>query len=385
MHQRETETHFQDLSNGRAIAVAHRRTADGGWVATYEDVTERRHAEAQIVFLARHDTLTRLPNRVLLNERIEQAVAQLGRGHGLAVLCIDLDNFKQVNDTLGHPIGDALLVTVSERLNACVREVDTVARLGGDEFAIVQCGIGAPEDAALLARRIVETLSAPYELDGHHVMIGASLGISVAPGDGVTCERLLKNADVALYRAKSDGRGTWRFFEPEMDARLQARRKLELDLRDALAKGQFDLYYQPIYDLQLNRVSGFEALLRWRHPTRGFVSPAEFIPVAEEIGLIVPIGDWVLERACAQASQWPSHVKVAVNVSPAQFKGPGLVQSVSHALAESGLSPQRLELEITESVLLNNSVATLAILHALRDRGIRISMDDFGTGYSSLS
>jgi diguanylate cyclase (GGDEF)-like protein/PAS domain S-box-containing protein len=385
MHQRETETHFQDLSDGRAIAIAHRHTSDGGWVATYEDVTERRHAEAQIVFMARHDTLTRLPNRVLLNERIEQAVTQLGRGSGLAVLCVDLDNFKQVNDTLGHPVGDALLVAVSERLQACVREVDTVARLGGDEFAIVQCGIGAPEDAALLARRVVETLSAPYEIDGHRVMVGASLGISVAPGDGVTCERLLKNADVALYRAKSDGRGTWRFFEPEMDARLQARRKLELDLREALAKNQFDLYYQPICDLELNRVCGFEALLRWRHPTRGFVPPSEFIPVAEEIGLIVQLGDWVLRRACAQASEWPSYVKVAVNVSPAQFKGPGLVQSVSDALSAAGLSPQRLELEITESVLLTNSVATLAILHALRDRGIRISMDDFGTGYSSLS
>jgi diguanylate cyclase (GGDEF)-like protein/PAS domain S-box-containing protein len=385
MNQRETETHFQDLSDGRAIAIAHRHTSDGGWVATYEDVTERRHAEAQIVFMARHDTLTRLPNRVLLNERIEQAVTQLGRGSGLAVLCVDLDNFKQVNDTLGHPVGDALLVAVSERLQACVREVDTVARLGGDEFAIVQCGIGAPEDAALLARRVVETLSAPYEIDGHRVMVGASLGISVAPGDGVTCERLLKNADVALYRAKSDGRGTWRFFEPEMDARLQARRKLELDLREALAKNQFDLYYQPICDLELNRVCGFEALLRWRHPTRGFVPPSEFIPVAEEIGLIVQLGEWVLKRACAQASEWPSYVKVAVNVSPAQFKGPGLVQSVSDALSASGLSPQRLELEITESVLLTNSVATLAILHALRDRGIRISMDDFGTGYSSLS
>ncbi len=385
MHQRETETHFQDLSDGRAIAIAHRHTSDGGWVATYEDVTERRHAEAQIVFMARHDTLTRLPNRVLLNERIEQAVTQLGRGSGLAVLCVDLDNFKQVNDTLGHPVGDALLVAVSERLQACVREVDTVARLGGDEFAIVQCGIGAPEDAALLARRVVETLSAPYEIDEHRVMVGASLGISVAPGDGVTCERLLKNADVALYRAKSDGRGTWRFFEPEMDARLQARRKLELDLREALAKDQFDLYYQPICDLELNRVCGFEALLRWRHPTRGFVPPSEFIPVAEEIGLIVQLGDWVLKHACAQASEWPNHVKVAVNVSPAQFKGSGLVQTVSDALSAAGLSPQRLELEITESVLLTNSVATLAILHALRDRGIRISMDDFGTGYSSLS
>ncbi len=385
-HNNDVQTYFLELSTGRSIAVTHRRTADGGWVATYEDVTERRHAEAQISFMARHDTLTHLPNRALLNERIEQAVAQLGRGHGLAILCVDLDNFKQINDTLGHPIGDALLVAVAERLRSCVREVDTVARLGGDEFAIVQCGIGAPEDAALLARRVVETLSAPYDIEGHCVMVGgASLGISVAPGDGVTCERLLKNADVALYRAKSEGRGTWRFFEPEMDARLQARRKLELDLRDALNKGQFDLYYQPLYDLELNRVCGFEALLRWRHPARGFVPPSEFISVAEEIGLIVPIGNWVLERACTQAAEWPGHVKIAINVSPAQFKGPGLVQSVSDALAKSGLSPQRLELEITESVLLTNSVATLAILYALRDRGIRISMDDFGTGYSSLS
>ena len=383
--QRAQGTQFQELSHGRVVAMAHQPTVDGGWVATYEDVTERRHAEARIVFMARHDALTNLPNRVLFAERIEQALAQMGRGHGFAVLCLDLDHFKQVNDTLGHPVGDQLLCAVAERLQACAREIDTVARLGGDEFAIVQRDVKHAEDAAILARRIVEVVSAPYQLEGQCVTIGVSIGIAVAPADGALCERLLKNADLALYRAKAEQRGVWRFFEAEMDARLQARRRLEVELREALAKDELRLLYQPVYDLERERICGFEALLRWQHPTRGLVSPAEFIPIAEEIGLIVSFGEWVLYQACAEASKWPEHVKLAVNVSPAQFTSDRLVRAVIDALAASGMKASRLELEITESVLLANSGTTFNILHSLRDLGARISMDDFGTGYSSLS
>jgi diguanylate cyclase (GGDEF)-like protein len=378
-------TYFLELSNGRVIASAHRPTSDGGWVVTYEDVTERRHAEEQIVFMARHDALTGLPNRVMFGERVEQAVADASRGAGFAVLLVDVDHFKQINDTLGHPIGDELLRAVADRLQACVREADTVGRLGGDEFVIVQRGVAQPEDAAVLARRVVDIISEPYDLDGHRVTIGVSVGISLAPGDGSSCEKLLKNADVALYRAKADGRGTWRFFEPEMDARLQARLALEIDLRAALRNDEFELYYQPLHRLASRRVCGFEALLRWHHPTRGMVSPAEFIPVAEEIGLIVPLGEWVLRHACIEASGWPADIKLAVNVSPAQFKSGNLAEQVTGALAASGLAPQRLELEITESVLLGNSADTIAMLHQLRKQGVRIAMDDFGTGYSSLS
>jgi diguanylate cyclase (GGDEF)-like protein/PAS domain S-box-containing protein len=379
------DTRFQELSHGRVIAISRQAMTDGGWVATYEDVTERQRAEAQIVFMARHDALTGLPNRVLFHERVEQALAQAGRTEEFAVLLLDLDRFKAEHDPLGHPVGDELLRAVAERLQACVREVDTVARLGGDEFAVVQSGVTKAEDAAVLARRIVEVVSQPYDLDGHRIMIGASVGISIAPGDGASCGKLLKNADVALYKTKAEGRGTWRFFEPDMDARLQARRALELDLWAALANDQFELHYQPLFDLRADRIGGFEALLRWRHPVHGMVSPGDFIPISEEIGLIVPLGDWVLKRACAEASVWPGHVKVAVNVSPAQFRTGHLVESVTEALAASGLPAARLELEITESVLLTNSAATLATLHALRALGVRISMDDFGTGYSSLS
>jgi len=374
--------YHRELGHGRVVAVVHQPMADGGWVATYEDITDRRHSEAQIAFMARHDALTGLPNRVLFGEKVEEAVAGNGT---FSMHCLDLDRFKQVNDTLGHHVGDELLRSVAQRLRDCVREEDTVSRLGGDEFAIVQRNADRPEVTALLAHRIIEALSAPYEIAGHRVAIGVSIGISLAPGDGVTCDKLLKSADVALYRAKAEGRGTWRFFEPEMDARLQARRTLELDLRDALAKDEFELFYQPIYNLKHDRVSGFEALLRWRHPTRGLVMPSEFIPLAEEVGLIIPIGEWVLRRACAEARDWPVYIGVAVNVSASQFKGVSLVHTVTNALSAAGLPPHRLELEITESVLLADNVATLAILHSLRDLGVPIAMDDFGTGHSSLS
>ncbi|HLH12073.1 MAG TPA: EAL domain-containing protein [Methylovirgula sp.] len=386
INQRTTAARFHEIGRGRIVAIARQPMADGGWVATYEDVTEQRRAEERIVFMAHHDGLTDLPNRLLFAERIEQAISQIGRtGEYFAVLTLDLDHFKQVNDTLGHPIGDALLRAVAERLTFCVREVDTVSRLGGDEFAILQCGLEKPEKAAVLARRIIEVLSAPYEIEGQRVTTGVSIGISIAPTDGTSYEKLLKNADVALYLAKADGRGTWRFFEPEMDVRLQVRRTLELDLRDALANEEFEIFYQPIYDLSESTINGFEALLRWRHPTRGLVSPADFVPIAEEIGLIVPIGEWVLRKACAEANSWPQRIKVAVNVSAAQFKNERLVKTVTDVLALTGLQPSRLELEITESVLLANNVATLRTLHELREIGVRISMDDFGTGYSSLS
>ena len=374
-----------ELSRGRVVAIVHQPMPDGGWVATYEDVTERRRSEARIAFMARHDALTGLPNRALFGEKIEEAVASVGRDGGFAVLCLDLDRFKQVNDTLGHHVGDELLRAVAQRLRYCVREADTVSRLGGDEFAIVQPKVDRPEAAALAAHQIIEVLSAPYDVAGHRITIGVSIGISLAPGDGAASGKLLKNADVALYRAKADGRGTWRFFEAEMDARLQARRTLELDLRDALDRDEFEIYYQPVYDIKHDRVSGFEALVRWRHPTRGLVMPAEFVALAEEIGLIIPIGEWVLRRACAEASGWPAHITLAVNVSAAQFRGMTLVQTVRDALANSNLPARRLELEITESVLLADNVATLAILHMLRDLGVGIAMDDFGTGYSSLS
>jgi diguanylate cyclase (GGDEF)-like protein len=383
--QHETGNYFQQLSDGRIISIAHRSTSDGGRLVTCEDVTEQRRAESKIAFMARHDSLTNLPNRSLLAERIEQAIAQAGRGSEFAVFCLDLDSFKQVNDTLGHPAGDELLRAVADRLRACVREIDTVARLGGDEFAIVQSCIHSSADAERLARRVVECVGAPYELNGHRAVIGCSVGISLAPGDGSTGERLLKNADVALYRAKADGRGTWRFFEPAMDASLQRRRALELDLREAMEKDEFELFYQPFYDLRSDQVNGFEALLRWRHPARGLVSPDQFIPIAEEIGLIIPLGKWVLRRACEQAVLWPDELKIAVNVSAAQFRGPGLIDVVADALATSRLPAHRLELEITESVLLASSAETLATLHKLRALGLHIALDDFGTGYSSLS
>lgn len=383
--RRKGGNYLQQLSDGRVVSIAHRSTSDGGWLISCEDVTEQQRAQSQIAFMARHDALTGLPNRSLFAERIEQAVTEAGRGAGFAVFCIDLDKFKQINDTLGHPVGDGLLCAVAARLSACVREGDTVARLGGDEFALVQSEVHNAEDAAHLARRIVERVGAPYELNGHRVIVGCSVGISLAPGDGTTRETLLKNADMALYRSKMDGRGTWRFFEPAMDASLQSRRALETDLRAAMDKDEFDLFYQPIYDLRMDRISGFEALLRWRHPERGFVPPDQFIPVAEEIGLITPLGEWVLNRACKQAASWPNELKIAVNVSATQFRDPRLAAVIAKALEVSALAPHRLELEITESVLLGNSSETIATLHELKARGLRIALDDFGTGYSSLS
>lgn len=383
--RRQTATTILDLADDRVVALAHQPLQEGGWVETYEDVTERLQSEAKIVYMARHDALTGLPNRLLFAERTEQALGSSGRGDMFALLMLDLDHFKQVNDTLGHPIGDALLRVVADRLSACVREVDTVARFGGDEFAIVQSGLRGPDDATILARRIVDTMKMPFDIEGHRVTIGVSIGISLAPGDGTSYGKLLKNADVALYKAKADGRDTWRFFEMEMDARLQARRALELDLREALTEDWFELYYQPLFDLKRNAIGGFEALLRWNHPVRGMISPTEFIPIAEEIGLITQLGEWVLKQACREAQTWPSGIRIAVNVSPAQFRTGQLASAVTGALAQSGLDPSRLDLEITESVILANTGSTMETLQKIRALGVRISMDDFGTGYSSLS
>ena len=374
-----------ELMDGRIIAVSQQPMPDGGWVAVHEDVTERQRAEARIAYLARHDPTTNLPNRVMFREHLEQTFTALGENEIFSVLCLDLDHFKQVNDTLGHPVGDELLKCVAKRLHDCVQDSGLVARIGGDEFAIVQTGIDRPQTSGQLASRIVDSLSTPFDVDGKYIVIGTSIGIAVAPGDGADPDQLLKNADVALYLAKGDGRGRHRFFEPEMDRRLQLRRSLELDLRSAIVNGEFELHYQPIFNLRSGAVSGFEALIRWNSPTRGLIAPMEFIPLAEETGLILPLGEWVLRTACAQAAAWSKPMNVAVNLSPMQFKSQNLVQLVFSALANSGLAPTRLELEITESVLLQNEASTLSILHQLRALGVRIAMDDFGTGYSSLA
>jgi diguanylate cyclase (GGDEF)-like protein len=372
------------LTDGRTFAICRIPLPDGGWVATHEDVTERIAAEARIAHMARHDALTDLPNRASLRDHLQQALSRVQRGEMVALHYIDLDHFKNVNDTLGHLVGDDLLKTVADRLRTCVRESDVVARLGGDEFAIVQAGIAEPNDAAVLAQRVQDLLRRPFKFGDQESSVDTSIGIAIAPTDGTEVEELLKSADIAAYAAKGAGRGTYRFFEAEMDQRVRERRAIETGLRNALSNGEFRLHYQPIVNLATSRISTFEALIRWFHPERGLIPPADFIPIAEECGLIVPIGEWVLRQACRDAADWPDDVKVAVNLSPAQFNKQ-LVQSVVSALAGAGLPPRRLELEITESVLMQNTFATLATLNQLHDLGVKFSMDDFGTGYSSLS
>ena len=374
-----------ELPNGRTIAVCNSPMMDGGWVATHEDITERRRAEKIIAHMAHHDSLTDLPNRVLFQERLAEMLLDATADKRLAVFYLDLDNFKAVNDTLGHQFGDELLRRVAGRLRGCVDETTTVARVGGDEFAIILPDITNLDDAATLANRVCKAIREPYDLFGHMVVADTSIGIAVSPDNGILPDHLLRNADMALYRAKADGRGVFRFFKPEMDATIKARRALENSLREALYEGQFTLHYQPILNLDDNRIPCCEALIRWNHPERGMVPPAEFIPVAEEIGLIVAIGEWVLRKACADAATWPNNTKVAVNLSPIQMLSAKLVPVVIGALAAAGLPASRLELEITESVLLKNTEATVAALHQLRSLGVKISMDDFGTGFSSLS
>jgi diguanylate cyclase (GGDEF)-like protein len=367
------------------IKITHEPMSDGGWVAIYEDITERHRAEEHIAHMARHDALTQLPNRMLLLEKMAEGLARVeATGDAMAVFYLDLDNFKGINDTLGHPIGDRLLGIIAERIRVSVREGDTIARLGGDEFAILQ-GYSSAEAAASLARRLVDVVSDPIEIDGQDINSGVSIGIALAPNDGTTADHLMKCADLALYRAKAEGRGTFRFFEPDMDARIQARRALEVDLRRALVAGEFSLAYQPQINLAGNDLTAMEALLRWTSAERGSVPPSEFIPLAEETGLIVPLGEWVLREACREAAGWPDPIKVAVNLSPVQFRNRGLVTTVTLALAAARLAPHRLELEITEAVLLQDDEVTVNMLHQLRALGVRIAMDDFGTGYSSLS
>ncbi len=375
----------RELADGRTILIRRQPIAEGGWVAIHEDITERHKAEARLSHMARHDALTGLANRALFQERMEQAVASLERGVEFAVLCLDLDHFKEANDALGHAVGDALLREVAARLRTCVLGSDTVARIGGDEFAVVQTGIAGSDDPGDLAQVLLDTLTRPYEIEGHQVNIGASIGIALAPRDESAGAPLLRLADIALYRAKSEGRHTYRFFEPAMDAELQARRRLAVDLRKALADEEFEIYFQPINDAKTRSIRSFEALVRWHHPERGMISPAEFIQLAEETDLIAPLGEWVLRRACKEATHWPSEVSVSINLSAVQFKIGDLAQMVREALADAGLAAQRLELEITESVLLEGTRDNLAILHELRDLGVKIAMDDFGTGYSSLS
>ncbi|TDH59013.1 EAL domain-containing protein [Dankookia rubra] len=354
-------------------------------VTALRDISERKRAEERIRFLAHHDHLTGLPNRVLLDERLRQALeAAVATDGSYAVHCMDLDRFKSINDVFGHPAGDRLLVFAAERLRAAVRASDTLARTGGDEFVVVQPGAGRAE-AASLARRLVSVLSQGIQIEGRNVSVGTSVGVALYPADGTNGERLLRHADTALYRAKREGRGTFRFFEEATDGRMQERHALEHDLGEALALGQLDLHYQPIVDCPTGRLVGFEALARWHHPVRGPVSPAEFVPVAEECGLILPLGRWALETACAEAATWPSAACIAVNLSPAQFRQPGLPQLVADVLRSTGLPADRLELEVTEGLLVDDTDRALAALAAIKRLGVRLALDDFGTGYASLS
>jgi len=373
-----------NLPDGRIICIMNHPIADGGFVATHEDVTDQKRAEERISYEAHHDGLTGLPNRKQFCEQLEQELKRTRRGELLAVLYLDVDHLKRINDTLGHPAGDKLLKGVADRLSGCVRDIDLVARLSGDEFAIIQSSLDRPDDAAALAKRAREAIHEPFDLDGHQVTVDISVGISIAPNDATELNELLKTADIALYEAKNTGRGTYCFYATEMNARMQTHGELERDLQGALANGEFELFYQPVVSLKDNKIKSFEALLRWHHPTRGLVSPAEFIPVAEEMGLIIPLGEWVLRTACAEAANWPDDIHVAVNVSSVQLTNKNLVNVVISAIASARMPATMLVLEITESVFLQNTDANLATLKQLHELGVQFSMDDFGTGYSSL-
>jgi len=370
----------------RTIAISRRMMSGGGSVVILEDVTESKRAQERITHLARYDDLTGLANRNQFRERINGMLAAMHKGKNhIAIHLIDLDRFKTINDTLGHPIGDKLLKEVASRLKTVIRPGDMITRFGGDEFVVLQVGTERYQDAKWLAQRLARTLKDPFEIDGHRIDIGASIGIAMAPMDGVDADQLLKKADMALYAAKNGGGGDHRFFALEMEEAAQERRALELDLREALSSDQFQLYFQPLVDLRTGRVTTCEALMRWKHPNRGMVPPAVFIPIAEETGLIISLGEWALQRACAEAANWPKSVKVAVNLSPVQFRDRGLALHVVSALAKSGLPAQRLELEVTERLLLEDSDGTLAAMEQLKNLGVSISLDDFGTGYSSLN
>jgi diguanylate cyclase (GGDEF)-like protein len=371
-----------ELKNGRVISVRFQPLPDGGFVSTHEDITERRAAENHLAHMARHDPLTGLPNRALLRERLEQALGD--SGHPCAVMSLDLDDFKNVNDALGYQLGDKVLRATAERLALGLPPGAFLARLGADEFAIVLADAIAPEAAQMLAERLLRDLTRPHIVEGQAVSAGASIGIALAPSHGTCVDDLLRHADLALGTVKTAGGGRAALFSPSMEYAVLRRRAMHADLRTAIADNALALVYQPVADLESGQVTGFEALLRWDRPGHGRVSPAEFIPLAEETGLIVPIGAWVLRRACAEAAGWPRHLRVAVNVSAAQFRVPGLYEAVTAALAASGLAPWRLELEITESAMMQNWQETAAVLQRLKQIGVRVAMDDFGTGYSSL-
>ena len=377
---RNTETTTPD---GRTIQLIYQRSPDGGWATTLEDVTERRRVQAQIQHLAHYDALTNLPNRTLFQRHTEGLLLETAHTQ-FAILYIDIDEFKRINDSLGHLIGDEFLKGVADRLRQSIGPDDFVARLGGDEFAIVQRNVTCDDDVSMLVARIYERLRTPFDCNGHQLSSDASIGVAVAPRHGSDLFGLLKSADLAMYAAKAAGRRTYRFFEPSMEKQANLRRELESDMRAALVEGGFELHYQPLVDLHSDEVTGCEALIRWRHPLRGMVSPADFIPVAEDTGLIEEIGQWVLRTACAEAANWPAHVRIAVNVSPIQFRSQSLSLKVAAALAETGLDPRRLELEITEAVLIADDDAALIALNQLRSLGVHIALDDFGTGYSSL-
>ena len=378
---------LRHLNDGRSIAVSHRPIPSGGWVTTHEDVTDRQRAEAKIAFMARHDLLTGLANRAFLLQKLDEALARLRRsGEAFAVLMLDLDQFKEVNDCLGHPAGDALLRETARRLKASLRETDTLARFGGDEFAIIQTQIAEPREAAItLAHRIIDAIGEPYNIEGNRVNVTTSIGIATAPQDGSDHNELIKKADLALYSAKAKGRNGYRFFDAEMAADLNTRQQLENELRNALVRHELELHYQLIIDVNTQMPHGAEALLRWSHPQRGLLSADQFIPLAEETGLIIPLSEWVLHKACAEAAAWPTHIKLAVNLSPVQFRKYNLLDVILSALVESGLAPDRLEVEVTEQLLLENEAEHLAVMHQLKNIGVSIVLDDFGTGYSSLS
>ncbi|MBU1210957.1 MAG: EAL domain-containing protein [Alphaproteobacteria bacterium] len=375
----------QRLTDGRTIFIRRRPMPDGGWLTTHEDITDRCEAEAKVSFMALHDGLTGLPNRTQFHNRIEEMLARVRRGERAGLLSLDLDHFKSVNDTYGHPVGDALLQEVARRIRDTTRETDTAARLSGDEFAVLQAQVRTASDCAALAQRLISILSEPYSISGHLIMIGVSVGIAIADQENSEAECLMRSADLALYSAKNEGRGTYRHFATEMDIEMQERRRIEGDLRAALVRGEFQLYYQPIMDLRKMSPCGFEALLRWNHPQFGVVPPLNFIPIAEETGLILPITEWVLHQACNDAVSWSRPLSVAVNLSAAHFRHGNPAQSVRSALEVSGLDPARLEVEITETLLLDKTVPISEMLQEIKNMGVRISMDDFGTGYSSLS
>lgn len=374
------------LRDGRVIAINHQRMDNGGWVAVHQDITAQKRVEAELAHMARYDALTGLANRALFLEKVNEALARMAsHGQPFSVLMLDLDRFKAVNDSLGHAIGDSLLKAVGERLRRMVRDLDVVARLGGDEFAVIQIADTNQRDqVTVLANRVLAALTEPYDIDGRKIVVGTSIGISMAPKDADSADALVRHADLALYKAKSEGRNRYRFFETAMEADARDRRELEEDMRRALLRDEFELHYQTVIDVGRRECCGAEALVRWRHPERGLLFPDQFIGLAEESGLIMPLGGWILRRACSDAAKWPSHLKIAVNLSAVQLKQSNLMEVIKSALKESDLDPARLELEITETVLVEKSEENLAVLHEIKNLGVSIVLDDFGIGYSSM-